>query len=122
MQGLYDETAQVYAVQVSESALYLFSRGIRVLCAARSTVGHRFVRTSIRGTPLRSPVALPLSSPRSHNPTIAFTDDALTAVWCAVVETMSWVLSHSRDSPGSASAPPYAHSRRRRDDPALRKL
>ncbi|KAJ7815330.1 hypothetical protein B0H14DRAFT_1409439 [Mycena olivaceomarginata] len=34
---------------------------------------------------------------------------------CAVVETMSWVLSHPRDSPGFASPPPSAHPHRRRD-------
>ncbi|KAJ7313002.1 hypothetical protein DFH08DRAFT_1087513 [Mycena albidolilacea] len=33
-----------------------------------------------RATPRRSPVALPLSSPRSHNPTIPLTDDTLAAV------------------------------------------
>ncbi|KAJ7705236.1 hypothetical protein B0H14DRAFT_3027634 [Mycena olivaceomarginata] len=57
------------------------SRGIRIPCAGRSTVWRRFARTSIRGTPLRDEAQRPNRShlPRSRNPTIALTVDALAA-------------------------------------------
>ncbi|KAJ7794780.1 hypothetical protein B0H14DRAFT_119578 [Mycena olivaceomarginata] len=83
MQGLYNETRRFLPSRASPClpAVYIMpSRGIRVPCAGR------FTRTSVRephrATPRRSPVALPLSSPRSHNPTITLTDDALAAVRC----------------------------------------
>jgi hypothetical protein len=57
------------------------SRGIRIPCAGRSTVWHRFARTCIRGTPLCDEAQRPYRShlPRSRNPTIALTVDALAA-------------------------------------------
>ncbi|KAJ7312999.1 hypothetical protein DFH08DRAFT_1042423 [Mycena albidolilacea] len=106
MQGLYDETAQVFAVQSLSvpprciyNALPWQTRPFPALVDPPSGVGlHRRPFTEPhRETPRRSPVTLPLACtiPPLPSPMMSWPP-------CAVVETMSWVLTHSRDSPGLA--------------------
>ncbi|KAJ7303759.1 hypothetical protein DFH08DRAFT_976790 [Mycena albidolilacea] len=106
MQGLYDETAQVFAVQNLSvpprciyNALPWQTRPFPALVDPPSGVGlhGRPFTEPHRATPRRSPVALPLACtiPPLPSPMMSWPP-------CAVVETMSWVLTHSRDSPGLA--------------------
>jgi hypothetical protein len=80
---------------------------------------HRLCLLARAIRPLPSPMML--WPPRAVVETVRTIMSPSLFLLCSRFSQMYWVLSHPRDSPGSASAPHSAHAHRRRDVPTLQR-